>query len=146
MKKNSYKWQPEMATAIIYWSCTFGILFLSLILTLEHTRPYFVSNIVFLIFVFFFFLGNNRYFKLEKQSLFIHALLPKKRQLIEFSSIEKIIVGKNGIEIHSSQFFEGSQLYMMTKKNKKKFIEDFIIQTKNQITIDYNDHLKMMKS
>ncbi len=123
MKKKVYHWQPELSTAIIYWSCTFGILFLSLILTLEHTRPYLTSNIVLGIFFFFTFLGCNRYFMIENEQLIVHALLPIRRKKITLSAIEMIRVGPKCIELSSTEFKEGTQLFIMTKKNKQAFIQ-----------------------
>ncbi|MEI5992224.1 EbsA family protein [Enterococcus crotali] len=122
MKKKVYHWQPELSTLIIYWSCTFGILFLSLILTLEHTRPYLISNIVLGIFVFFALLGCNRYFIIDDDQLIIHALLPIKRKKITLSAIETIRVGPKCIEVKSSELKERSQMFIMTKKNKTAFI------------------------
>lgn len=123
MKKKVYHWQPELSTAIIYWSCTFGILFLSLILTLEHTRPYLTSNIVLVVFIFFALLGRNRYFIIDDTYLIVHALLPVRRKKITLSTIEMIRVGPKCIEINSSGFKQGTQLFIMTKKNKTAFIE-----------------------
>lgn len=123
MKKRVYHWQPELSTAIIYWSCTFGILFLSLILTLEHTRPYLISNIVLGIFFFFAFMGCNRYFIIKDDCLIIHALLPMRRKKITLSSIEMIRVGSKCIEVKTSEFKEDTQMFIMTKKNKTAFLE-----------------------
>lgn len=123
MKKKVYHWQPELSTAIIYWSCTFGILFFSLILTLEHTRPYLISNIVLVIFFFFALLGCNRYFMIDDEYLIVHALLPVRRKKITLSTIEMIRVGPKCIEIKSSEFKEGTQMFIMTKKNKTAFLE-----------------------
>ncbi|WP_207694941.1 hypothetical protein DOK67_0002761 [Enterococcus sp. DIV0212c] len=123
MKKKVYHWQPELSTAIIYWSCTFGILFLSLILTLEYTRPYLTSNIVLGIFIFFTLLGYNRYFVIEEESLLIHALLPVRRKKIKLATIEIIRVGPKCIEIISPSFKDDTQLFIMTKKTKRAFIE-----------------------
>ncbi|WP_430607995.1 hypothetical protein IGJ55_001553 [Enterococcus sp. AZ170] len=123
MKKKVYHWQPELSTAIIYWSCTFGILFLSLILTLEHTRPYLTSNIILGIFIFFVFLGCNRYFIIDGKYLVVHALLPVRRKKITLSAIEAIRVGPKCIELKSCDFKEGTQMFIMTKKNKNAFIE-----------------------
>lgn len=122
MKKKVYHWQPELSTAIIYWSCTFGILFLSLILTLEHTRPYLISNIVLGIFFFFALLGFNRYFMIDDKYLIVHALLPVRRKKIILSKIEVIRVGPKCIEIKTSEFKEGTQMFIMTQKNKNAFI------------------------
>ena len=129
MKKKVYHWQPELSTAIIYWSCTFGILFLSLILTLEHTRPYLVSNIILGIFIFFAFLGYNRYFFIDDEHLIIHAILPIRRKKITLSAIEMVRVGPKCIEVKSSELKEETQMFIMTKKNKTAFIETLKQQT-----------------
>ncbi|MGX7243263.1 EbsA family protein [Enterococcus quebecensis] len=123
MKKRVYHWQPELSTAIIYWSCTFGILFLSLILTLEHTRPYMTSNIVLGIFFLFAVLGFNRYFIIENESLIVHTLLPVRRKKITLATIELIRIGSNCIELTSTELRGDTQLFIMTKKNKMAFIE-----------------------
>lgn len=143
MKKKVYHWQPELSTAIIYWSCTFGILFFSLILTLEYTRPYRMSNIVLAIFFFFLLLGYNRYFFLQSDQLVIHTMLPIARKKITVATIEMIRVGPKSIEIYSSHFKEGSQLYMMTKKNKMAFIARIAEQKTFTGEIIKDDSLKV---
>lgn len=122
MKKQVYHWQPELSLSIIYWSCTFGILFLSLILTLENNQPYLVSNIVLGIFFFFVFLGFRRYFIVTNDYLVIHALAPIKRKKITLSSIETVRVGLRCIEISSPELKEAKQLFIMSKKTKAAFI------------------------
>ncbi len=42
--KKIIRWQPEWAQTIIYWSLSLIILFFSLILSLENTRPYWKST------------------------------------------------------------------------------------------------------
>ncbi|EOL44253.1 EbsA family protein [Enterococcus caccae] len=145
MKKKVYHWQPELSTAIIYWSCTFGILFLSLILTLEHTRPYLISNIVLGIFFFFALVGCNRYFMIEDEQLIVHALLPIRRKKITLSAIEMIRVGPKCIEISSPGFKEGTQLFIMTKKNKVAFIKSMKQQSLLSATIIDDPQLTISK-
>ena len=145
MKKKIYRWQPEVSVTIIYWSCTFAILFLSLILALEHNKPYLVSNIVLCIFFFFVFLGINRYFFISVNSLTVHTLLPMNRKEVPFQSITKIKVGEKGIEIYSNSFNEKTQLFLMNKKTKQKFIEDMGRLKDIKIEIFYDEHLKMHK-
>ncbi|MTD38994.1 hypothetical protein GIX45_10155 [Erwinia sp. CPCC 100877] len=122
MKKQVYHWQPELSLTIIYWSCSLGILFLSLILTLEHNQPYTISNIVLGIFFFSVFLGFRRYFIIAEDYLEIHALLPIKRKKITLSSIETVRVGPRCIELTSVEIKETKQLYIMSKKTKAAFI------------------------
>lgn len=145
MKKKVYHWQPELSNLIIYWSCTFGILFLSLILTLEYTRPYATSNIVLALFFLFAALGLNRYFILEPDYLVIHTLLPVKRKKITLNSVKKIRVGTKSIEITSTELKETSLLFIMTKKNKKAFIEAINRQPQFTAEIVKDDQLKMGK-
>lgn len=145
MKKKIYLWQPELSTTIIYWSCTFGILFLSLILSLEYTRPYRTSNIVLAIFFLFVLLGCNRYFIVEPDTLIIHALLPIRRKKITLTSIETIRVGRKSIEISSREFKEGSQLFMMPQKSKMAFIGKIADQSNFTAKIIKDDTLKIGK-
>ncbi|MCA5012914.1 MULTISPECIES: EbsA family protein [unclassified Enterococcus] len=145
MKKRVYHWQPELSTTIIYWSCTFGILFLSLILMLEHTRPYLVSNIVLGVFFFFALLGLNRYFILKADQLIIHALLPIRRRKIKVQTIEAIFVGPKSIKIISSEFKEGSQLYIMTKKTKAAFISQIETMLPDHVLIHEDPNQKAVK-
>lgn len=145
MKKKIYRWQPEMSVTIIYWSCTFAILFLSLILTLEHTKPYLASNIVLCVFFFFVYLGLNRYFLITSENLMIHSLLPVNRQKISIQLIQKIKVGTKGIKIYSNSFEEQAQLFMMNKKTKQKFVEEIKKVANQKIEIYYDNHLKMLK-
>lgn len=143
MKKKIYHWQPELSMAIIYWSCTFGILFISLILTLENTRPYLTSNIVLGIFFLFFALGLNRYFKIGDDDLFIHALLPRRRKKVSLNSISTISVGPKSLEISSRELKEGSQLFIMTKKNKEAFVEELKKHPKINCEINYDKNQEM---
>lgn len=145
MKKKFYRWQPEVSVTIIYWSCTFAILFLSLILTLEHTKPYLASNIVLCIFFFFVFLGTNRYFLVGSKSLIIHAILPLNRKKISFQSINEIKVGTKGIKIYSNLFDEQAQIFIMNKKTKQNFLEEMKKIANGKIEITYDENLKMLK-
>ena len=56
-EKQKFYWRPELASTIIYWSCTFCILFISLILALENNGPYLISNLVMVPFFVFAYLG-----------------------------------------------------------------------------------------
>ena len=145
MKKRIYRWQPEVSVTIIYWSCTFAILFLSLILTLEHTKPYLASNIVLCIFFFFVYIGTSRYFMIGSEKLIIHALLPINRKEFPIQSIKEIKVGTKGIKIYSNFFDEQAQLFLMNKKTKQKFLEEIKKVANQNIAISYDKNLKMLK-
>jgi len=88
MKRKLY-WQPEAATAIIYWSFTMMILFISLILSLENTRPYWKSNLVLAVFFFFVWLGIHRIMLIRNDLLLIRYARLWKKNLISLPEIEK---------------------------------------------------------
>ncbi|WEL49103.1 EbsA family protein [Enterococcus casseliflavus] len=88
MKRKLY-WQPEAATAIIYWSFTMMILFISLILSLENTRPYWKSNLVLAVFFFFVWLGIHRIMLIRNDLLLIRYARLWKKSLISLPEIEK---------------------------------------------------------
>lgn len=88
MKRKLY-WQPEAATAIIYWSFTMMILFISLILSLENTRPYWKSNLVLAVFFFFVWLGIHRSMLIRNDLVLIRYARLWKKSLISLPEIEK---------------------------------------------------------
>lgn len=88
MKRKLY-WQPEAATAIICWSFTMMILFISLILSLENTRPYWKSNLVLAVFFFFVWLGIHRSMLIRNDLLLIRYARLWKKSLISLPEIEK---------------------------------------------------------
>ena len=88
MKRKLY-WQPEAATAIIYWSFTMMILFISLILSLENTRPYWKSNLVLAVFFFFVWLGIHRSMLIRNDLLLIRYARLLKKSLISLPEIDK---------------------------------------------------------
>ncbi len=88
MKRKLY-WQPEAATAIIYWSFTMMILFISLILSLENTRPYWKSNLVLAVFFFFVWIGIHRSMLIRNDLLLIRYARLWKKSLISLPEIEK---------------------------------------------------------
>ncbi len=88
MKRKLY-WLPEAATAIIYWSFAMMILFISLILSLENTRPYWKSNLVLAVFFFFVWLGIHRSMLIRNDLLLIRYARLWKKSLISLPEIEK---------------------------------------------------------
>ncbi|MBL1230460.1 EbsA family protein [Enterococcus sp. BWB1-3] len=143
MKQKKYFWQPELSMTIIYWSCTFAILFMSLILSLENTKPYLVSNIVMVVFFIFVFLGIKRYFKLTEKSIMIQYLLPFYKKELSFEEISTIKVGIKSIEINSTRLSSKPKLFIMTKKQKEQLIEVLKEERAFQDKIIYDDQLKL---
>lgn len=141
MKK--YHWQPELSMTIIYWSATFAILFIGLILTLENTKPYLTGNFVIFLFFLFFLLGWNRYFHLHENTIVIHALLPCKRKKVHISAIQQIRVGTKSIELSYQNEQTHKHIYMMTQKKKQLFVEKIETHPNFSGEIIYDDQLKM---
>lgn len=123
MKKQKFYWQPELASTIIYWSCTFCILFISLILALENNGPYLISNLVMVPFFVFAYLGIARSFNMTETSLIVRDVLWFRKKALPFSQIEKVTYNEKSIEIFSSEFKEGSKVFLMKKKTIPLFLE-----------------------
>lgn len=112
MKRKLY-WQPEAATAIIYWSFTMMILFISLILSLENTRPYWKSNLVLAVFFFFVWLGIHRSMLIRNDLLLIRYARLWKKSLISLPEIEKWQIINRLISITDHQ-----KTYTLTLRKK----------------------------
>lgn len=124
MNKKVYRWQPELTTSVIYWSCTFIILFTSFILYFESFDPYIISISSLSCFFLFFYLGYNRYFILTNTELVIHHSFFFKNTRLHFQSIEQIKVGDKCIEITSDIFKNRKKIFLMTAKQKKLLLND----------------------
>ncbi len=122
--KKIIRWQPEWAQTIIYWSLTLIILFFSLILSLENTRPYWKSNLVLGIFLLFLFLGLRRAFILRTHSIKIRYAAFWKDRVITVQEIDKVIPEKRGVKVK----YVGRQepaFYLMQKKDQASFVSYF---------------------
>ncbi|MCH4169177.1 MAG: EbsA family protein [Streptococcaceae bacterium] len=121
--KIRYHWQPELSISIIYWSVTFSLIFLAMILTLEKTQISSTAFIIFALFLALVSLGFHRYFLLtDKGELKIMAIRPKNRLVIKLSSIEKIQVGSKGIILFIPDYSKG-RIFYMRKWHREPFIE-----------------------
>lgn len=98
MKKN-IRWRPETAQSIIYWSSTFILLFLSLILSLENTRPYWKSNILMGIFFIFLLLGFRRSLVLKKEAIKIKYVAFWRDRDIPINEIKEVHVQKRKVSL-----------------------------------------------
>ncbi|MGM0124239.1 hypothetical protein IGI37_001613 [Enterococcus sp. AZ194] len=143
MKRTYYHWQPELSTTMIYWSGTMMIFFFSLILSLEYTRPYWLSNTVLVIFFFFVYLGLRRSITLCDTRLEIRYATFWRVTKLLYDEIEWVKEGPKGIEVKTKRATE-PHLFNMRKKTKKKFIKNL---TNQQIDAKffYDDSLKMSK-
>ncbi|EPH95478.1 MULTISPECIES: EbsA family protein [unclassified Enterococcus] len=121
--KKTIRWQPEPAQLIIYWSFTFIILFASLIMALENTRPYWGSNLVLGAFFFLFLIGSRRGGRFTAEGLKIYRLFFWKDRFFPFETIEKLVFSNKQLKI----FVAGEttpQVYVpiWRKKTKEKMI------------------------
>ncbi|PTO38999.1 ebsA protein [Enterococcus mundtii] len=124
MKKN-IRWQPETAQSIIYWSSTFIILFLSLILSLENTRPYWKSNILMGVFFIFLLLGFRRSLVLKKNAIKIKYAAFWRDREIPIDQFKDVHVQKRKLSL--------------TIENNK---EPFVIFVKRKAQAELLDHLE----
>ncbi|KAF1296052.1 hypothetical protein BAU15_12275 [Enterococcus sp. JM4C] len=143
MKRMYYHWQPELSTTMIYWSGTMMIGFFSLILSLEYTRPYWLSNTVLVIFFFFVYLGWRRSLCLTDTHLEIRYASFWKVKKVLYEEIEWIKEGPKGIEL-KTKITPEPVLFNMRRKTKEKFIKNLTAK-QTTIHIFYDDTLKMSK-
>jgi len=123
--KIRYHWQPDIALSIAYWSLTISIFFIGWVLTFERTHVYWLTFVVWAIFLFFCVLGMHRHFWIEDNKEFLHivSLWGKHRADIPISSITKILVSSHGVVIFSDRWDHG-RIYYMRKGHRKPFIKD----------------------
>lgn len=117
----TYRWQPEIATSLIYWSLTFTILFTALIVQLEMIKlnPYSIG--LGIIFICFVWLGLQRKVWILEDKLMIKALKKKNSYQIPLSDITEISIGSNGLTIEQ----DGSEIMLiMRTESKKSMIAD----------------------
>ncbi|RST99539.1 hypothetical protein CBF37_04220 [Vagococcus vulneris] len=116
-----FRYQPELADTVIYWSLTGVFLFLSIIGLLEHQGAInFFSIATFVVFLAATFLGTRRKMILTDSQLKIMAILKKNSYLIDLSEVQIIFIGKMGITIEIDQV---KYIYVMLPPSKKKFIQ-----------------------
>ncbi|BCA85755.1 hypothetical protein EsVE80_12780 [Enterococcus saigonensis] len=135
MKNRKYRWQPEIAVSIIYWSLTLIVLFYSLTLSLENTRPYWKSNLVMVFFFVCVIIGCLRRFVLTEDHITVFYARFWKKQEFYYRNISQIAILKNGIEF----LYLGEEYhFLMRKKTKSALITELKahIPTENFVTKD----------
>lgn len=116
-----FRYQPELAASVIYWSWTSILLFLGIIGLLEERGKITVFIVLmFILFVIFVYLGLKRRMILTNEQLRVSAILKKNQYLIDLSVIEKILIGKYGVTIITD---EKEYSYIMFAPSKKVFSE-----------------------
>ncbi|AQP53128.1 hypothetical protein CBF34_02550 [Vagococcus penaei] len=120
-KIQMFRYQPELAGTVIYWSLTGVVLFLSIIGLLEHQGAINLFSIVtFIIFLIIGYLGTRRKMILTGNQLKVYAILPKNCYQIDISEISEISIGKMGVTIIvDNQIYT----YIMLPPSKKSFVK-----------------------
>lgn len=120
----TYRWQPEVATSLIYWSITFGIFFLTLITLLEEVRLNLLSGLIFLVFIFFLWLGLQRYFFFTEEYLVAKACLVRNTRKFHLQELDKIALGSCGLTITYQKI---EYHFLMTTKTRKALLAELAV-------------------
>lgn len=115
-----FRYQPTLADTVIYWSLTFVLFFLSMIGLMEQQgRINLFSAIMFLIFLFFTYIGIRRKIILTPEEVKVYAVLKKNNHDVNVSEIEHVSVGSHGVTLNTSK---DSYTYLMLRSSKEKMI------------------------
>ncbi|EGO6131266.1 EbsA family protein, partial [Enterococcus faecalis] len=74
-------------------------------------------------FFVFAYLGIARSFNMTETSLIVRDVLWFRKKALPLSQIEKVTYNEKSIEIFSSEFKEGSKVFLMKKKTIPLFLE-----------------------
>lgn len=125
--KLRYHWQPELTTAIIYWSLAWMPLFFALSLIFENTsRPLMVFALAGLS-LLLIILGGHRYFTIDEDAyltiMSLNILSPRR---LPIETITKVEVTKSSLALvlQSGE----RQLFYMRKWPKKYFLDALALQ------------------
>lgn len=121
LPKKIYRWQPEIATSLIYWSLTFTIFFVALIVQLELIKFNFYSIGLGILFIYFVWYGLQRKLGIKDDRLVIQALRKKNSRIIPISSIVELSVGTMGLTIIQDLTEE---TILMSENNKVALISE----------------------
>lgn len=120
-----FRWQPELATSIIYWSLTFGTFFLSSIAFLEALGINLLCVVFFVLFCLLGYFGQSRHFMIKDDTLIVHTILKKNRRQIDLKKITKISLGAYGLTFvidGYSEMEESDRTFLMSKKTMTIFL------------------------
>lgn len=133
-----FRYQPELAETVIYWSLTFVLFFLSMIgLMEEQGFINMFSLTTFLLFLFFTILGTRRKIILTRDQIKVNAILKRNRYTINLSDIKNVLVGKFGLTLITPN---GRYSYLMLKKSKNKLKS--CLELEHQFTGKINEEKK----
>ncbi|MEG0254625.1 MAG: EbsA family protein [Vagococcus sp.] len=119
-KIHVFRYQPDLSGAVIYWSMTFVLFFISMIGLLEQQgRINIFSVATFIVFLIFGYTGTKRKMILTNEQLKVSAILKKNSYQIDLNNIVKVSVGSHGITILTK---ENEFAYIMFSKAKTSFV------------------------
>ncbi len=121
-----FRWQPELATSIIYWSLTFGTFFLGIIAVFEALSLNVLCVLFFVCFVILVYLGQKRHFIIKDNQLIVQAILKRNSHQFDVDKIEKISLGAYGMTF-ALDGYEGIEESDRTILMSKKTIASFLL-------------------
>jgi len=141
LRRTKYRWQPDLAASVTYWSVTYSVLFLSLIFTLERTHIYWVSFVVFFVFLVLFYIGCQRYFYFNEYNELVSSGLSKRhRGKFAVNDLRKVYVSKAGIKL-VSPIWEKGEIFHMRSWRKNAFVQAILEHEEFCGRIEYVDEL-----
>lgn len=99
-----------------------GLFFSGVIVSLENTYVYWLSLVIWSVFLFFVWLGQKRCLLLNETGIAIQAILKTNRRFIPYQKIKEIQLGKNGILIISTEKKE--YYFLLLKKTSQRFLKE----------------------
>lgn len=121
--KTKFRWQPELAFSLIYWSLTGFLFFFSWIMALENTKPYPTSLLVTGISLFFCYLGYRRKMILTDTQLVITYARFWKKTVVPLETIEKITLNGSHLIIESHQMTWEGRLRKTERRRLLEFLQ-----------------------
>jgi uncharacterized membrane protein YobD (UPF0266 family) len=133
LKKKRYFWQPELPIAIIYWSVTFFILFVGLIITLEHTTIFWKTFVGVGIFLIFVLIGLHRYFVVMPKGIKVVRATFLFSYFFPYEQIVEVKAGEKSIQFILADKKE--YLFLMSKKSLARLLLDLEAQSPKKFRI-----------
>lgn len=127
-----YRWQPEVATSIIYWSLTSGVFFLMITSILEQMGLSFLTIGLFGLFCFLVWAASRREFLINDEFLVCQAIFKKNSLIFPVEAIEKVSIGAYGLTfsvVGFEELKEEERSFLMNPKTMTAFIATLEDQT-----------------
>lgn len=121
--KTKFRWQPELAFSLIYWSLTGFLFFFSWIMALENTKPYPTSLLVTGISLLFCYLGYRRKMILTDTQLVITYARFWKKTVVPLETIEKITLNGSHLIIENHQMTWEGRLRKTERRRLLEFLQ-----------------------